>query len=108
LLVTQVLRGRQTGRIAVRVAYGTSVLRFPEKQSSDLIIQNISDMDECGLQRPTRFVLAPDQQELLIWDATNFAPWGGSGSPRRGRLPLDLQKDYVWIMATYLRQSQQS
>jgi hypothetical protein len=102
LLVTQVLRSRKTGAIAVRVAYGTSQLRFPDRLGRDLIVQNMSDMDECGLQRPTRFVVTPDQQQLLIWDESNFAPWGAAPSPRRGRLTLDLQKEYAWLMSGHL------
>ena len=64
LLVTQVLQS-QTGATAVRVCYGTTKLRFPQKANVDLIVQNSSDLDECGLLRPTRFVLDPEQQVIL-------------------------------------------
>ena len=103
LLVTQVLRSKKTSGIFLRVAYGTSQMRFPDRAGSDLIVQNISDMDACGLQTPTRFVLDPDEQFIMPWDAHHFAPWGGSGTPRRGKLTEQLQKEYAWLMSMYLR-----
>jgi hypothetical protein len=103
LLVTQVLRSKQTGIIHLRVAYGTSQIRFPERATSDLIIQNISDMDACGLQTPTRFVINPSEQYIMPWDEYHFAPWGATGTPRRGRLTDELQREYAWLMAACLR-----
>lgn len=105
LLVTQVLRGRTTGKIALRIAYGTSITRFPERAGIDLIIQNISDLDACGLQSPTRFVIAPKDQIVRQWTPEFFRPWGGCSTPRRGKLPPDLQHEYAWLMARYLPQS---
>jgi hypothetical protein len=101
LLVTQVLQS-QTGATAVRVCYGTTKLRFPQKANVDLIVQNSSDLDEGGLLRPTRFVLDPEQQVILRWNEVNFRPWSNCGHPRRGSLPLDLQKEYAWLMAQHL------
>jgi len=60
-------------------------------------------MDACGLQTPTRFVLDPDEQFIMPWDEHHFAPWGGSGTPRRGKLTEQLQKEYAWLMSMYLR-----
>lgn len=102
LLVTQVLRSRVDGSIALRVAHGTSKTKFPERANIDLIIQNISDLDECGLMTPTRFVVDPQDQFILKWNADNFRPWGGCSTPRRGRLPESLQREYAWLMMQYL------
>lgn len=102
LLVTQVLQSRTTGATAVRVCYGTTKLRFPQRANIDLIVQNSSDLDACGLLRPTRFIIDPSQQVILRWGETHFQPWTGYGHPRRGMLPLDLQKEYAWLMAQYL------
>lgn len=103
LLVTQVLRSSKADGLFLRVAYGTSKLKFPERAGSDLIIQNISDLNACGLQTPTRFVVDPEQQFVSPWDQEHFAPWGGSGTPRRGRLTSELEREYVWLVTQYLR-----
>lgn len=102
LLVTQVLQGSKGG-IALRVCYGTTKTYFPQKANVDLIIQNSSDLDECGLLRSTRFVVDPRQQARLIWSEDNFRPWTGCSHPRRGQLPSHLQKEYAWLMAQHLR-----
>lgn len=102
LLVTQVLQSSKTGETAVRVCYGTTKLKFPQRANLDLIVQNSSDLDACGLLRPTRFVVDPSQQVILHWGDTHFMPWTGCLHPRRGMLPLDLQKDYAWLMAQHL------
>ncbi|MBM1814540.1 hypothetical protein JQX09_18205 [Sulfitobacter pseudonitzschiae] len=101
LLVTQVLQSR-SGATAVRVCYGTTKLKFPQKANIDLIVQNSSDLDGCGLLRPTRFVIDPSQQTVLLWGDKYFEPWSGSKHPRRGMLPLDLQKEFAWLMAQHL------
>lgn len=102
LLVTQVLQSKKTGETAVRVCYGTTKLKFPQRANIDLIVQNSSDLDACGLLRPTRFVVDPSQQVILRWGDTYFKPWTGCAHPRLGMLPLDLQKDYAWLMAQHL------
>lgn len=103
LLITQVLRHKETGQIAMRVAYGTSKIRFPEAANRDLIVQNISDLDACGLMTPTRFVVNPKNQIVRPWTQDFFRPWGAALSPRRGKLTQDLQHEYAWLMAQYLR-----
>jgi hypothetical protein len=103
LLVTQVKRRKSDGSIFLRIAYGTSQVRFPEKANTDLIVQNVSDLDECGLMTPTRFVIEPAQQVIRSWDEEHFKPWGGSSTPRRGRLPDHLQHEYAFLMAQHLR-----
>lgn len=102
LLVTQVLQG-SAGSIALRVCYGTTKVLFPQKANEDLIIQNSSDLDECGLLRATRFVIDPRQQVPLLWSEDNFCLWSGCSHPRRGRLPEHLQREYAWLMAQHLR-----
>jgi hypothetical protein len=103
LLVTQVLRRKSDNQIHLRVAYGTSKLRFPDRAGRDLIVQNISDMNECGLMTPTRFVVAPNDQIIRPWTAEHFQPWGASGTPRRGRLPDSLIHEYAWLMVQHLK-----
>lgn len=103
LLIMQVLRSRTTGGIFLRVAYGTSKVRFPERAGVDLIVQNLSDLEACGLLTPTRFVVDPADQIVRPWSSEHFAPWGGSGAPRRGRLPEPLIREYAWLMAAHLR-----
>lgn len=101
LLVTQVLQSK-SGATAVRVCYGTTKLKFPQRAHVDLIVQNSSDLDACGLLRPTRFVVDPSQQVVLRWAEGGFKPWTGCIHPRRGLLPLELQKDYAWLMSQHL------
>lgn len=86
LLVTQLLQSKATGAVSARVAYGTTKTRFPQLADADLIVQNSSDLDACGLLRPTRFVLDPAQQLILPWSTENSEPWTGCRHPRRGTL----------------------
>ncbi|WP_339112804.1 hypothetical protein [Thioclava sp. GXIMD2076] len=102
LLVMQVLQGKSSGKIALRVCYGTTKVKFPQRANIDLIIQNSSDLDACGLLRATRFVIDPKQQTLLEWNADNFCLWSGTQSPRRGQLPEHLQKEVAWLMMQHL------
>lgn len=103
LLVTQVLRAKSSGAIHLRIAYGTSKIKLQKYANRDLIIQNLSDLDACGLMTPTRFVIEPRSQLVREWTPENFAPWGGCNSPRRGRLPDHLKHEYAWLMAQYPR-----
>lgn len=104
LLVTQTYRVKGgSNRIVLRVAYGTSLKKAPhEYDDRDLVIYNSSELNQCGLLTPTRFVCDPSQQTLLEWNQENFCTWSGETHPRRGALSNDMQREYAWVMTKYL------
>jgi hypothetical protein len=63
-LVRRVMRN-PTGQIVVEVTYGTSNLKLDRSIPHQLIISHRRDLEEAGLDRPTRFDLA----------LTKFLPW---------------------------------
>lgn len=93
MLVVGVFRGKNSRRILVRVAYGTS--QVGKAQAYDLSIHNLSSLDALNLACPTAFVLTPgSNMAILEWSEVHFSPWQGFSSPIISRLPADMQ-EYV-------------
>lgn len=95
-LVLSVLRQKTTGMIALRIAYGTSVLKLLQREHLDLIIQNATDLRLIGLPRATRFDL--DNTVELPWCPPHFDTWAGYSSPIIGTLTQDYAKEVPWLM----------
>lgn len=95
-LVLSVLRNKETGMIAVKVAYGTSVLKLLQRDHLDLIIQNATDLRLIGLPRATRFDL--DNTVVLPWCPPHCNCWDGYPTPVIGTLTESYAKDLAWLM----------
>lgn len=102
-LVLNVLRGKSDGAIACRLAYGTKHLKFIQRKTLDIIVQNHDDLDAMGLSMATRFDLDPKNVVILPWNEENFGCWSGYPHPKIGALTEDYIKTYAYIMA--LRQA---
>jgi len=100
LLVLTVRENKDRGLFACRVAYGTSNVKASSRRYSDLVIQNLSCMNQMGLKNPTRFVLHPKSNLIwLPWTEKYFCTWSGMSGPRIGSTPINVQKDAAWILA---------
>jgi hypothetical protein len=97
-LVLDVLRGKNTGAIACRVAYGTKNLQFVQRKNLDLIIQNASDLNLIGLPLATRFNLDANNLVDLPWSQDFFGCWKGYSHPKIGALTEKYIKDYAYSM----------
>lgn len=98
-LVLNVLRGKTDGAIACRVAYGTKNLKFIQRKTLDIIVQNHDDLDSMGLSMATRFDLDPKNVAVLPWTEEYFGCWTGYQHPKIGALSEDYIKTYAYIMA---------
>lgn len=73
-----------------RIAYGTTNTTNVHK--NDLMIGNMSLLDQLGLKRPTKFVLSSGKQMVVLpWTEEFFSPWRGKKTPILGRLPEAIQ-----------------
>lgn len=95
-LVLSVLRNRNNGMIALKVAYGTSHLKLTRREGLDLIIQNAEDLRLIGLPKATRFALS--ETATLPWCPPYFDCWTGYVTPRIGNLTEDYAKELAWLM----------
>ena len=95
-LIMNVNKGRTTGTIALKIAYGTRKLKFPSRGSIDLIIQNSKDLDDIGLPCATRFDL--DNTVTLPWTHDYFGCWPNRVSPYIGSLTEFYIKEYAYRM----------
>lgn len=102
-LVLDLLKGKETGAIACRVAYGTKTLKFHQRKYLDLIIQNAVDIESFGLATATRFELSRKNILDLPWNEEFFGCWSGHHHPHIGTLNVEYAKSYAYLMA--LRQS---
>lgn len=102
-LVLDVLRGQTTGSIACRLAFGTKNLKFIQRKTLDIIVQNSADLTAMGLSMATRFDLDQENIIVLPWTEEFFGCWSGYTHPKIGALSESYVKDYVYIMA--LRQA---
>lgn len=105
-LVLEVLKGKTSGSIALRMAFGTKNLKFAQRQYLDLIIQNAADLNAMGLPMATRFDLDARNVAALPWTEEFFGCWTGYPHPKIARLPDDYVKSYLYLMA--LRQANEA
>jgi hypothetical protein len=89
-LVLEARAGSASG-YSIRVAYGTKSLDKATRGNIDLIIENQSDVDACGLAVPTRFDL--ENTAVIPWEPPDCDCWHGQYSPVLGVLPRPHQID---------------
>jgi len=81
-LVRAVALNRDQTKAIVNITYGTS--RIKENRTLDLQIQNCRSLDECGLEKATRFDL--DKTIWLPWAKEFFRPPARYSGPILGHL----------------------
>lgn len=92
LLVCGVAQDNDSGVFFCRVAYGTTQ-QIDKAHDSDLVVGNMSMLNQLGLKRTTRFVLHSGRQmAILPWTSEFFRPWTGYKSPFLSCLPSDMQR----------------
>ena len=81
-----------TGMIFCRIAYGTSQ-KLEKAHSNDLVVANVSFLNQLGLKKPTRFVIHTGHQMVILpWIEEFFRPWTGYTSPVLSSLPEEMQR----------------
>jgi hypothetical protein len=95
-LVTQILQAEETGEIACAVMFGTTTLKIVKRSHLDVIIQNASHMQQCGLRKATRFDL--DSVVALPWTPEFFGCWTGFAHPKIGALTECYIRDFAFKM----------
>lgn len=75
-----------------RIAYGTSK-NVNETGNGDLVVGNLSLLNQLNLKTPTKFVLHSGQQMVILpWTPEFFQPWTGYATPTISTLPQDMQR----------------
>lgn len=98
MLVSGVFRGKGSGRVFVRVAYGTS--QVEKVRGQQLVIGNMSHLDNLNLAKPTAFVIQPGEQwAILPWSEQHFSPWADFETPVISKLPIEMQEFVKQIMS---------
>lgn len=99
LLVLGVRQSVDSGEYHCRVAYGTSKTNSRHAHEDDLVVANISLMDQLGLKSPTRFVISSGREMVIMpWTEEFFRPWSGKSSPFLSRLPADMQRYVAFVV----------
>lgn len=92
LLVCGVAQDPQSKTYFCRVAYGTTK-QIDKAKGADLVIGNISLMNQLGLKKCTRFVMhSGKQMAILPWTEEFFRPWTTYKTPVLSVLPKDIQR----------------
>lgn len=92
LLVCGTAQDPDTGVYFCRIAYGTSQ-HLGKAYESDLVIANVSVLNNLELKHPTRFVIhSGTQMQIMPWIEQFFHPWSGFETPILSKLPEDMQK----------------
>ena len=73
----------EDGEGEVQVVYGTTKLKMMQRHH-DFYVTNLAEMDECGLDKATRFDL--DKIGWMPWASEWFVPLLGYSSPIMGHL----------------------
>jgi hypothetical protein len=81
-----------TGMVFCRVAYGTTQ-HIDKAHANDLVIGNLSMLDQLGLKKTTRFVInSGEQMVILPWIDEFFRPWTDYPTPVLSWLPEEMQR----------------
>ena len=94
LLCCGVAKDDESGTYFVRVAFGTTQ-NIHKAQPTDLVIGNLSMLNELGLMKPTRFVInAGSRMVVLPWTEEFFRPWTRprKTSPILSKLPDEMRR----------------
>lgn len=99
LLVCGVAKDPVTGMYFCRVAYGTT-RNLNRAHDNDLVIGNLSLLNQLSLKKPTRFVISSGaQMAILPWKEGYFQPWSDRDTPTRSRLTEDMQHFVGHVLA---------
>jgi hypothetical protein len=93
-LVCGVAQDPETKTYFCRIAYGTSQ-NLSEIGSGDLVVGNLSLLNQLNLKKPTKFILHSGQQMAIMpWLPEFFQPWSDCTTPKRSSLPPEMQR---WV-----------
>lgn len=91
LLCCGVARDMDTRMWFVRVAFGTTQ-NISRAHRTDLVVGNLSMLNDLCLVRPTRFVINSGRNMAIMpWTPEFFRPWSGRRTPILSKLPLDMR-----------------
>lgn len=80
-----------------RIAYGSTQVH--KARVDDLLIGNLSILDQLCLKKPTFFRLAPGSEMVILpWTAEFFRPWSNRKTPVLSRLPEDMQNHVTSVI----------
>jgi hypothetical protein len=100
LLVCGVAKDPDNGMHFLRVAYGTTK-RLDLARANDLVIGNMSMLNQLCLKNPTRFVIYTGQQMVILpWTDEFFKPWTQFRTPILSRLPQDMSRFVAGTLGT--------
>ena len=92
LLICGVAADEKTGLFFCRVAYGTSQ-RISQAKDTDLVVGNITELNNLGLKKATRFVINSGRHMVILpWTEEFFRPWTGYKTPILSCLPEPMQR----------------
>lgn len=92
LLVCGVAHDKSAGIYFCRIAYGTTK-NVNDPYDGDLVIGNLSLLNQLNLKSPTKFVLNSGSQMVIMpWTSEFFQPWTGYTTPAISRLLPDMQR----------------
>jgi hypothetical protein len=92
LLVCGVAQDPDNNDYFCRIAYGTSK-NVNETGNGDLVVGNLSLLDQLNLKTPTKFVLHSGLQMVIMpWTPEFFQPWTGYPTPVISSLPHEMQR----------------
>lgn len=103
LLVCGTAQHPETKEFFCRIAYGTKNLNEGRAHRDDLVIANLSILNQLGLKHPTRFVIGRGSDMLILpWTSEFFQPWTGCATPVLSQLPDNIQRHVGHVLASLL------
>jgi hypothetical protein len=92
LLVCGAATDEQEGMHFCRIAYGTTQ-NLDRANDDDLVVGNVTLMNDLGLKRPTKFVIHSGTQMVIMpWTHEFFRPWSGYPTPVLSTLPQNIRR----------------
>lgn len=92
LLVCGTAKNTKNGMIFCRVAYGTTKKLY-RASGNDLVIANLSLLNQLCLKNPTRFVIHTGRQMAIMpWIEDRFRPWSGRSTPILSYPPEEVRR----------------
>jgi hypothetical protein len=99
LLICGTAKNPETGVFLCRTIYGTSQ-HLELAKPDDLVVGNLSLLNDLCLKKPTRFVLHSGKQMAIIpWTNEFFRPWSDRRTPVRSILPQDMQRHVAFVLS---------
>jgi len=103
LLVCGTARDPDSGVVFCRIAYGTTQ-KLDKAHANDLVVGNVSMLDDLGLRYPTRFVIHSGRHMVIMpWTSEFFRPWTGYPRPVLSVLPDDMQQHVGSVLSELAR-----